>query len=375
MPPIPELYTDQMAFEAKMNRTGGERLIYESFVLTIKPRKEDKPNAELLDVIAVAPNHFESALAFSLLRPPWFNAANKCDSIISPKTLHTSFGDQELPGMDFKAIAVTHGGWMKMNLEGYSPDHYWMPGYMKAIHNLPITLQFGGQFFTPAQSCYNDLPGMENYGCKTNGTSSAPKDQFPVSEGIFSGQTSNYKFTDPYSSQTALLEITGHECLTFEELKEQGYLSDENAAAEQAKQMMPEAEKFCVVSGYFIGSHAKDEMSLKAEWAQTFGSGQKEPPSRKLGSVDMNKYLGASLAVGQYPQPRQSGEFFEYDYKVDDVEGVDVTDHIYIGARPGGNAQDSLQPWLQMGFDVSPADVYNTETARYESLYTVPSAR
>lgn len=363
VPPVPELYTDPLAFKAKME--DGD-MIYEAFTLTIKPTPPGQNQS--VDAIAVAPNHFEKALAFGLLQPNWFAKANKVNTTLCNKTLHIPFGtgQQELRGLDFKAIAATHGGHMKMNLEGYSPDHYSMPGYMKQIFKMPLTMQFQGSFFTPVQTCYNTLPGMEAFGCKTNGTSQAPKDQFPVAEGIFSGQTSQKSYADPFSNTTALLEITSYECLSYEELQAQGYVIEGQAAEAQAQAMMPEAAKFCIVSGHFLGDRYKTEEELRREWNQTFGTNPLgKPPTRNLSSVEMNQYLSASLAAGQYPIARRSATaLFE--------EVVDVTDHIYIGARPGGNAQDVLQPFAQMGIELSPADLFDAKTANYESLYEVP---
>ena len=78
MPKRTDLYTDPLAFKAKME--DGD-LIYEAFTLTIKPTT---PNGTRSNGIATAPNHFEKALVFGLLQPDWFNAKNNVSDIHPP---------------------------------------------------------------------------------------------------------------------------------------------------------------------------------------------------------------------------------------------------------------------------------------------------
>ena len=49
--------------------------------------------------------------------------------------------------------------------------------------------------------------------------------------------------------------------------------------------------------------------------------------------------------------------------------GTKITENMYVGAQPGHNAADIMQPFSLFGIDVSPADFFSTTTASYDRLY------
>ena len=359
MPSIPELFTDPFVFEAR--NVGGKDIRYEEHILTIKPKKAANSTEHEKFVIS-ALNIFDKDLSFGLLTPSWFNRENRVNTTLGDKLLHSPFGTRALPGLDFKALAVTHGGWYKMDLEDYSPDHYAMWGYIEAIKDTPLTLTFNGQVLSPIQSCFNSIPGLERFGCKTNSTAQPPESQTPTQSGIFNGRATTTGFTDPFSNSTALVEISGAECLTLAEMQLQGYIINMSAA----KEMRPVDKKFCIVSGHFIGDREQSTEEHLQNWHQNMGSDQVMWPIGELSSVDLSAFNGASLTFGPWPK-NQNRDKEPRGF----TQGMDVTDYIYTGARPGGNFQDVLHPFDELGFKYSPAFFFDESTANYSYLYEV----
>merc|ERR1719321_178369 len=111
---------------------------------------------------------------------------------------------------------------------------------------------------------------MEAFGCKTNGTSNAPEEQYPVGHGVFGGHAAQSKYFDPWSNSTALVQLTEHSCLTLDQLKGKGYVSGNADDIAHAEAMMPLGKKFCVVSGYFLAHRGIALDVQKKHWKQFF---------------------------------------------------------------------------------------------------------
>mmetsp|Transcript_15584 Transcript_15584/g.33065 ORF Transcript_15584/g.33065 Transcript_15584/m.33065 type:complete len:884 (+) Transcript_15584:87-2738(+) len=355
IPPLPKTYTDPIVFKATDVRKCGD-LIYEEFTLGIKPTITPHANKTHPQIL-LNPSIFTKVLSFGLTTPPWFQS-NETFEYGRKFKLDCPFEGcdaHDVPGIKFKAIAATHGN-EKMDMEGYSPDHYYMPGYLESIKHTPLILRYDGAYSEPSSSCVNTI--VPSLGCKTNGSAIPPASQTTEMEGLFGPPAAKVSFLDPWSAGYVWAQVQTIECLTYDQLEFYGYINLSSlAATEKAKAMLPKAAKFCIVEGFIAGAggvpDSANQKALKTEFGDDNGNG-----------------MPASLLFGPLPVNKNSkGEQRMFE------EGFDVTDHIFTGARPGGNAEDDMIPFNQLGeaFQKSPAFFFDAKTANYDKVYTSTS--
>merc|ERR1719221_79823 len=172
--------------------------------------------------------------------------------------------------------------------------------------------------------------------------------------GIFDPPAAHVSFLDPWSASYVFAQVQTVDCLTLDQLSLYGYIKDDPEAKLNATAMLPQAAKFCIVEGFMAGagpiSDAGNELALRQE----FG-------------YDNPGNMPASLLFGPFPVNKNS-----QDEPRMFPQGFDVTDHIFTGARPGGNAEDTMKPFNQLGeaFQFSPADLFDIKAASYDTLYT-----
>lgn len=337
IPPPEQEFTDPVAFRAEVD---GKTLVYEHFAFGVEEGGE----------LYTDPSYFTRQLAMFLGTPSWFNAGDAIAQVNC--TMHSSFGDHTAMCRDFSAIAVNFGESQagdegltgtKLDLNGWSPAHYWMPGYFNEIKDTKLVLRTDGKYSVPKQLCF----GTANW---KSGCTSEAGDRRPDVQALtgsvataFQAPGDSVSYLRPNSSSVAFVQLRSYECLNLAELQNKGYVKP--GMSEEAAKFPEPHKKFCVVKGHFIENDNK-----------TFDE------NTKTFEELLNVKKSASLFWSGEPRRLNArGTPRKFESVRDGVDvGFDVTDFIYAGARPGHNAEDTMKPFNQLG-------------AAYEKLPSDPS--
>lgn len=332
VPDVEHTFIDPLVFKANItdgkSTVDGQPIVYEELTLS-----ERSPETGL---VYTDPSVYNRQLNFLLFQPAWFNkranlsAATNC-------SVSNAFGTGPRGCAHFRALVVTDAG-DKMDLEAWSPSHYWMPGYFNQVKGMELTVRFAGGYNLPAQSCFGGLvPGTS---CKRE--KGVEPDSHPVVEA-FNQPPGKATYIAPNSSDIAHMQLESSECLTAAQMVSRGFVKE--GAMVEATAMAPAGAKFCFVEGRLLDNPLlTEEANRQRNEEQTFGINPAHPAS---------VFATADLARRAAVLP----------------QGLDVTDHVYAGARPGHNAEDLMAPFDQLGYRHSPADFFTTDSASYDELY------
>lgn len=351
IPPAEKEFTDPIAFRAEVD---GKTLVYEHFAFGVEDNRS----------LYTDPSYFARQLMMFLSVPAWFNAGNASDANVHC-TMHSSFGDNDKARCrEFSAIAVNYGMpqagdagkvGTKLDLNGWNPAHYWMPGYFNEVKDTKLVLRTDGQYSVPKQLCFGT--GDWKHGCASEAGEGDPgvREQHDSVSTAFQAPGA-VSYLNPNSTDFGIVELRSYECLTFAELQSNGYVK--TGMSEEAAKFPEPEKKFCVVKGQFMenifenSDHNTETFTkiLDVTSASLFWAGE---PRR----------LNAQGA------PRQ----FDLTLRQVEDDGFDVTDFIYAGARPGHNAEDTMKPFDQLGaaYKKLPSDpsVFAPMPKLYDSIY------
>jgi len=324
IPPAEEEFTDPIAFRAEVD---GKTLVYEHFAFGLQS----------YDKWWTDPSYFTRQLAMFLSVPVWFNAGNAGARVNC--TIHDGFGNHNNTCRDFSAIAVNYGSpqagdegvvGTKLDLDSWSPAHYWMPGYFNETKDTKLVLRVDGQYSVPKQLCFGAeaTQGREawKYGCKSEAGPGDP-DILTQTESIstaFQAPEAAISYLKPESPDFGIVELRSYECLTLAELQNKDYVK--TGWSEEASKFPEPEKKFCVVKGQFM-ENANKKIDENTE---TFN---------KILAVKS----GSLFWSGEPRRLNAQGNARKFE------DGFDVTDFIYTGARPGHNAEDTMKPFDQLG--------------------------
>ena len=343
IPPPEEAFIDQTAFEATIT---GREIVYESFSFVNYAMSADLGRSTLLSTRQFT---YDRQLGLRLAKPDWHVDSpaavdGPCSERVGPNYARSAFANQ-VTSTDFcrfhKLVAVTEDG-NGLDLHSWTPQHYWAPGVTAAIQDLPLALNFEGDSDIPTTSCLQAAPGA-----------GSPTDldkcevQF-ASEFRFAGVTA-FNFTSPTpgnlsSAQTeqlmayARMGVVGDSitCRVFAGAAEAGMLAAPSANG-----------KICELEVYLI-----DNPLLTPELNQERNTRAQSPEMR------------ATVFVSAELQPSQNTS----RPRATLPHHLDVTDNIYLGARPGHNAQDMMFPFAELNIKHSPAE-YFKPSGKYDALF------
>jgi len=296
-------------------------LTYEAFQLTSDsvdvPSSGGAQRAHALSV-----NTFHRQTQVFLLQPDWLEV-NAPGPSGRPKPCRTvSFGVERTNSLcTYQRAVVTDVVGQKVNMSGFSPGHYWMPGYFEQMKNIPVNAVYLDGYSVPRVTCTGG-------NCKNTNE-----------VDLFTGQ--EMVATPANSTGYSQIWFDTVECLSAAGLSTAGYVA---AGKTVDAAMAPPSHDFCVVT-----FHIEDNSLLSAA----------ENAARNAQRMSV---MPAMTFVGsEFIRPTSA--------PLPDV--IDITSNIYVGARPGHNLEDLMMPFEQLGYNSRPSDYFSTTTAQYSHLYPI----
>jgi hypothetical protein len=269
--------------------------------------------------------------------------------VVSDCKLYSAFGPIDRKCSEFKALATNINGTQTLDLDGFGPLHYYMPGYFDAIKGKLVAIDKSGSASTPFSTCAGGP-----YGCRM--TNSENLTIHAQQQSAWEGE--EMKWDDPLSEGLAYALLDSYECMSAEELVRNGYVKPDQESIASSARMTPSAAKFCVISGvyYLTDSTSDDTINI------TLGSVDKS------GGRGHNNYLPADRAASLFMGPQLSVYNSQGEARFAGQQLVDVSDFVYSGAHPGHNAEDIMYPFDELGYSVSPADRFEPQPGLYDEL-------
>merc|ERR1719291_1672249 len=148
IPSLRTTYIDPLVFKTRSTHHREVPLVYESFSLG----DDSEPELPI-------PYTYERQTRIYLSEPDWFARGAQPAQGCVPKSAWAS--GESVGCTHFSAVAVQ--GEAKsdgpgkaetpLDLSGYGPAHYWMPGYVEQLMGLPLVVNVNGNYTIPKTSC------------------------------------------------------------------------------------------------------------------------------------------------------------------------------------------------------------------------------